>query len=537
MKDQQDIQAQSSLDMEFNDFLDGLSDFGAGEWVTVYGGEDNDDNRTGFYAALISEKHMEKALDDPSWDLLIGDGFPGFAFTFKDVEEGKYYRHSEDGVEPLLVKRSFDGMKEGYWEVSEEFRYYHNLYEDRSNSRFTLIDDNGDEQPAILLSSNKIKIKRSLLKEYLAVKKMWLALFFSLDRFSDKTVSDLGIKEHHEHKKGKDFVYSVGIRNSDAFSDKGKKSQAFLMGKKLIPPQKNFKLTLFEKNKKYVDFIIGTDKEGQEIVNTCEDKKLANFYGMNPGQPNYVTPVSFRREVLVKYYSQPDKYSVEDGHLACGGVWDLRMDNNHDEYVVVFLGDLGHLPYKEQLYWCSYNVAGDGKISHTAWERGFEVKFTDPEQADLFFKQRFASFQEKWIEKFGWPLFLSLDEDDQHCFKTLHVPLTNEQKEFDEQVLALTKILIDSLNEKKLDEGLNLGEGKKGIDKLENFLVARSFNSPPMIKFLRNLQDLRSTGVAHRKGKKYTEVKKFFGIGEKDLGKVFNDIMVDAIKTLNTLKI
>jgi len=45
-------------------------------------------------------------------------------------------------------------------------------------------------------------------------------------------------------------------------------------------------------------------------------------------------------------------------------------------------------------------------------------------------------------------LFKPLAEEDGHYFKTLRVPLTKEQKEFDEQVLALTKIFIDSLNEK-----------------------------------------------------------------------------------------
>ena len=57
-----------------------------------------------------------------------------------------------------------------------------------------------------------------------------------------------------------------------------------------------------------------------------------------------------------------------------------------------------------------------------------------------------------------------------------------------------------------------------------------------MIEFFRNLQALRSTGVAHRKGGNYEKVKKFFSIGNKNLPAVFEDILIKCIWTLNTLE-
>lgn len=51
----------------------------------------------------------------------------------------------------------------------------------------------------------------------------------------------------------------------------------------------------------------------------------------------------YRKDVLVKYYGDPTKYSVEDGSIFCASRWSLRIDDNHLGYVVVFLGDLGHL--------------------------------------------------------------------------------------------------------------------------------------------------------------------------------------------------
>jgi hypothetical protein len=119
----------------------------------------------------------------------------------------------------------------------------------------------------------------------------------------------------------------------------------------------------------------------------------------------------------------------------------------------------------------------------------------------------------------------------------LRLPLTNDQKEFDEQVLALAKVFIDSLNEEELSRGLVLEKEKpKGIDKLEAFLLSERVSVPQMIEFMRNLQSLRSSSVVHRKGKNYEKVKQFFSIGEKELPAVFDEILVKAVYTLNTLE-
>ena len=527
------------IDLKFNDFLNKFDELGKGEWIIVYSSHrDDKEESSGSYCALIAESKLEKSLSDPSWDLSIGNGLPGFSFHFEGGKEIGTYSRSDDGVEPLVVWRGFHGMKDGYWEVSEEFRFYFNLFEDRRNNKFILIDDNGDDEDVILMSDKEIKIKARLIKEFIAVKKMRLALFFDFNRFSKKTIEEQNIKEYHEHKKGDDFVYSIGARNWDAFGDDIRKSQGFLMGKKLILGLKDFKPRLFDRDeKKFVDFIIGVDDDGKEIVHTSEEDKLANYFGKNPGSPQFVTPVLFKKDVLIKYYAQPEKYSVEDGYLRCGGMWGLRMDNDHSDFIMAFLGDLGHLSYNEQLHWRSFNLATKGRMSHTAWSRGFEAQFTDPEKSDLYFKQKYSIFQEAWEKKFDWKFFKPLGKDDEHYLKTLRVPLTNEQKEFDEQVLSLAKVFIDSLNEQELGKNLTIPkENPKGLDKLEAFLLEKGMRVDKMIEFLRNLQTLRSTSVAHRKGDNYEKIKKYFEIGEKDLSKVFDEILIKSAWVLNTLE-
>ena len=531
--------SKAEIDLSFKRELQKIKDkIGNEEWVTIYFERRYENYSSEYvYCALIPNSKADGVLQNASWDLSIGSGLPEFSFRFKDGNEvATYNRFCYDGVEPLAIWRSFYGIKEGYWEISEEFRHYFKLYDDRINGKLILIDDNGDENDAVVVEKNNIQVKIKLIKEFLAVKKMHLAIFFDYVIYSGKTLSELNLKEYRKDVSENNYCYSIGASDSSDFGD-NLKSLGWLMGKKLIKGLDNFQPKLFNKdNKKYEDFIIDIDNNGEPVSFTSNEDKLANFFGKNSGAPNYLTPVLFKKEVLGKYYAQPNKYSVVDGAVMCGDLWSLRIDNNHSEYVMVFLGDLGHLASKEQIYWKHFNIAKKGKMSYTAWARGFEAKFKDPEKSHLFFKQRYQTVQEKWKKTFGWNLFLELSEGDNYHWKTLRLPLTNEQKEFDEQVLSLTKLIIDSLNEKELANGLTLKPNSKGITKLEGFIRSKGLEIPQLIKYLRNLQDLRSSGVAHLKGEDYATLKKTFGIGEKNLPEVFDKILIEGIWMLNSLE-
>ncbi len=518
-------------EISFSDLSTGLDKLGSGEWITVYETSENHLENAYHYSAIVSEERVAECLERYSWDLSIGDGKPGFS------GDQIYYRHAKEGIEPIVLARSFYSLKKSYKEISEEFRLYFDLYDDKQNGKLILIDTNGDDEEAVIITPSRIQIKARLLKEFLHAKKAQLALYFSVDRFSEKSIPECGVSEFHKIEKGQDFIYEIGARPWHFFSNDERRTHAFFQGKKFIHGSKD--LPFFNRwvsDKKHIEFIVGVDHESKEILSTCDEAKLSSTDGDGSSSHFYLTPVFFRQEVLTKYYSQPDKFSVEDGYLHCGGLWGLHMDNNHPDAVMVFLGDLGTLSYKEQLHWRSSNIVYTQGMSHTAFKRAIEGEFEDPERADLVFKQRFAHFNEKWTTQFGWNLFLPLSKDDSHYLSSLRIPLTNEQKEFDEQVLALTKVFIDSLNEVELAAGLKLTKANsKGLDKLEGFLERHGVANPAMFDFLRNLQSLRSTSVAHRKGKNYDKIKGYFFIDEKNRIDIFEEILIKCVKTLNTL--
>jgi hypothetical protein len=514
------------------------------QWVTVYSLVKNEWEDIAIFSALIPNDRVTHSLAESSWDLSIGGAMPGCT-RYHDLEEAQvvYYRFGNDSeIEPLVLHRSFHGIRQPYLEILEEFRLYHNLYFDRQNNSYLKFSDSGKEQDVIRITTDSVTIRTKEIRQFLAIKDMHLAIFFEVFRFSGIEAANIPEGQRYASINQGLVNYSFHISVDDFPSKPSRKTFSRLWGKKLIPGFSKEKSGIWPfdetQPKQYEEFIIGADEDGDPVKHSSAPNELANFFGANPDAPQYVTPVFFRREVLAKYYSQSDIFSVEDGYLRCGGLWGLRMDNNHPKYVTVFLGDLGRdLPHEEQIYWKSFNVIPDGNISNVSLRRNFMAEFTDPESLDLIFKYVFEQFQDRWYESKRWFLFKPLSDSDQHLFTALHIPLTNDQSEFDSQVLAVTKIMIDSLNEEEIEKAI--GGTKvdiKGISKLEEFLTSQALpDHSGYIKFLRNLQSLRSSGVGHRKGTKYAKIAKEFGIGAKDLTTVFKDILEQAISMLEAL--
>ena len=283
------------------------------------------------------------------------------------------------------------------------------------------------------------------------------------------------------------------------------------------------------------------DKYSDEIIHSSNPDQLSNYFGGNPGEPHYLTPVHFRKEVLDKYYQQPSKYSVEDGYLRCGALWGMTMDNHHAKVVVAWLGDLGRdLPYEEQLHWRGYNIPPSGGISKTFHKRQILAEFADSDHPEHVFKYRYQDLVETCKKELDWPLLLPLSKEDDHFFAAVRVPATDEQKDFDDLVLGLTKILVDSLNEKELNKFIptaERGEIKGSISRLEKALVVLGVEGyGEHIKFLRDIQNLRSCSTAHRKGSNYQKIAEELGIDSQTLRTVFEGILAKGILYLQFLE-
>lgn len=155
----------------------GIDDLGRGEWTILYEYQNDAKGSRCSYSALLSAAHAGNALKQKGRDLSIGHGMPGFTQRHDgDIELTTYDRFGMDGVELLLYIRNFHGIKPRQFDLSEEFRLFHNLYHDRHNDRYIHVDDRGNEVVAAEISPARVRVLTRLLHQYMAARQLYVAL-------------------------------------------------------------------------------------------------------------------------------------------------------------------------------------------------------------------------------------------------------------------------------------------------------------------------------------------------------------------------
>ena len=480
----------------------------------------------GIYCALIPSIRVEKALSESSWDLMF------------------YHHEGDNGIKPLVINREFNesqinyGKRTRYSEISEEFRLFHNLYHDSEKDEYIKIDDEGNEHLVAVVEPDCIQIKLLEIRQFLAVKRMHLSIQFSFQGDLKYSPEEIGVSE--DEMVGEDETKPIRKATTDGdicwwhWQSRGYNDIRMLEGKRFIEPLPESQSVFpgFAEEPKYVEFIIDVDENGEEIAHTSD-------------APHRLDPVHFRKQVLDKYYNKPSMYSVKDSRVSCPW-WAVRIDNHHEDKVIVLLRDISSLSYTEQQHWRTYNIPPDGNLSETYFERYLKGSFmATSDRPEHLFKHRYAHLQKESEKYLGWQLLLPLRLRDEQRLKGLRVPSTNEQSDFDALVLNLAIILIDSMNQKELKKLISLEqeqnltpdqkESLKGtIDCLEIALSSCGVeDAADHIAFLRKLQSLRSSGSAHRKGSNYQKIAEYFGIESQSLRSVFAGILSKALDVLD----
>ena len=323
----------------------------------------------------------------------------------------------------------------------------------------------------------------------------------------------------------------------------GKSAVGRLLGKRLIEalPIEKCGIWPYENEKTYQTFIIGTSDDGSDTVFSSDPDQLADYFGKNADNPNYLTPIHFRKKVLNKYLGNSSLYSVVDGYLLCGSKWALCIDNDHEDKVIVFLGDLGSvLPESEQRYWSSFNVPPKGGLSETCKRRFFLGQPADGKNLDLAIKAERHKLLRKWREAFGFELYDEFHEYDAGLLTDLRMLIFDEWTEFDRCIIAANKIFIEYLNESKLAELVNIEIAKikekkssppRRIDKLQAWLRQNGGDSAleELIVSLRLLQKLRSKSAAHRKSDELTTLLEEKGLEGESPREIYRQLVLEPM--------
>jgi hypothetical protein len=525
--------------LSFKDWLEGEQSE-TQEWIPIARNwkDSNGDFFTISALASFSDRNLEKLLSTHRWDIEPDFGLPYFGFDVctnrSEYRDGLHEIVDEIEFRPLVIRLYFHDYVPSRFEIAQTFLLYHEAFLVPEIGEYHRIDDDGQILPVLRIrtegKNQAILVEHHHLKDYLAANQSCLVRYHDHRRASSEDISS-----HIENQfqafpvQGELSRYELWLR-TDLGRTIGGSSHSRLLGKDIVrpydkPARRHTWALTGDKKGRFQKFVIGRDAQGEPVEETCDHEELSNYF-TDTGAPHYLTPVYFKREVLKKYYDNPRLYSVEDQYVRCLDLWGIQFDVNDANLVYAWLGDLGRdLPEKEQLHWRQYNVPPEGSITDRRWKTDFCAEFAEPTQSIYRFRQAYDAVQVRFQELFGFELFLKLSEEDAHCHQTLHVPVTDQQKEFDEQIQYLAKILVDSLNKGHLEE-----QQSGSIEAFQNFLSA-NFGSQPALeisKSFRMIQELRSSGSAHRKGKKFEKCIRKYGLDNLSIQKRF-EVVLDGI--------
>ena len=477
---------------------------GDGPWTVVYDEWLEAGVRNGGQFVALSQPTLrEKILADVGWDVRKGEGIPGFVMSGDEVS---YYRSASlPEFEPLIILQEFFGVVPDEVNISEDFRFLMRLWRDPKSRNYYEIQESGDKELAIRISGERIEVRTSLLKRYLAARQLDAVLYIdsnvgveydgdpaNLDNFDDEAFSPESLT-----------CFSRYVWRDT--SQSGRIWTRFL-AKRIIkaPPRDKCRIWPWDKVgvDEYPEFIISEDEFGEPVRWTCNPDSLRNYYGKNPDAPHYLTPVYFKPEVLSRYYNS-DGYEVRDAYLSCGQLWGVSLDNGCLDYVSVFLGDIGRdIPQSYWDHWKAHNIAPIGRMSEAAIRRSFFNQSVESGNPEHRFKRAYCDLQEKWEGAWGWRLHRHAEELDAGVFSRLHIPVNESESEFRAQLHNLALVLVDLLNEKSVIQGMDTVSGERGLDKLKRFLVNNEYEYVDRdISLLRKVQQMRSRIAAHASGR------------------------------------
>ncbi len=171
-----------------------------------------------------------------------------------------------------------------------------------------------------------------------------------------------------------------------------------------------------------------------------------------PRDKGFLTPVFFNREVLLKYDSSPTYRlsfaSTTYGEIRRGDDFSMPFGLNKNGNVVMWLGDIAHLPETEQYYLRSENIESDHSIGSEFYDGQIECVFTDLSKEDDLFKCR-STFLEACFNKFRVKV-AHLDDEVFGLSVSFNAPIVDTEKERRHVADTLNKIYLESFDNKVL---------------------------------------------------------------------------------------
>lgn len=415
---------------------------------------------------------------------------------------------SLNGVLQLVFARTFNGWSDydrNYVEIHQEYTQLSEIHWRPEKRAYCRYNEHGDLESVISITTKQkkddnitlVSFMWEPLEEYLVASDSSLIRLFDFTLFDDKTFTGWA-NEHSpiEFLNSDDLFYRQSVIPNNA---------AYTVGVQIITPR-NSKEVVYSRikgipvdksDKNYVEYI-AYDWRNNVITKISTDPNFtSNYFNANEKfLPFELSPAFFKPDVLLKYKSDREKYTVNDGTITCRSGWELRgIDVNEAGQVHTYICDLRRLPYEEQIYWLSFNEYPKASISKRAFENDFEGKWSisiDPHQDVLSIIHQWNDNKITW-----WTL-----RDEKQLLR-INPPITESRDEWAESFLDLSKLIIEGFESKVIrselqKSNINYEKEDRTITLLEKLVRGKDKNYENIeLTGLRSVQFLRTKLKGH----------------------------------------
>ncbi len=411
-----------------------------------------------------------------------------------------------DGGMQLIFGRTFEGWSgpgADYFEANQEYTHVTGIHWRPENRAYCRFDQRGDLESVISVTTREDKgsggialtsFKWSHLEKYLAASNA------SLVRLFDFTMWRSGFSGWSNNAKMFEVSDSLFYNQEVLPGHAG-----YTRGVQIIRPRRSNDMLFTEvmdgwfgrSNAESVELIV-QDWRNEKIVRVSTAPGATCDYFNSEGNllPYEMSPAFFRPDVLLKYKTDRDKYTVGEREVSCRVAWHLeKIDVNEAGQVHAYIRYLCRLPHEEQLHWLSHNEQPKASISKRAFTHDFEGKWVNCDGP----LAKILSIVRQWKDReVGWWLLR-----DEKLLDRVGTPLSASRDEWAEAFMDLAKLVVEGFETKpirlKLDAaGIKFQKEEKTITLLEKLLNPTDSSGAGQ-KFigLRTVQVLRSKVKGH----------------------------------------
>lgn len=406
------------------------------------------------------------------------------------------------GGEHVVFLRHFDGIKEydTTIEVCQKLVHSLGLYYMDERQAYCRLNKHGDIESVIKVHDDKglasrqrvraVTIRWHDLATYMALSSTALVTKFDFNRYVPGAFPTSKMRrEKVQIFQAKDVYYRYRVIPNNA---------SYAVGHIILQTSRTkddlaeeWKAEKDTSKRRFASFKILDRKNDGLVETSCGPEHIVNYF-TDSDLPWELSPAFFNPEVLVKYKSDPEKYTINDREISCRGAWSLRSYYiNEVGQVHAWMCDLADLPYEEQLYWKSFNEWPRGDISKRALENDIlgEVSSEDDPLDDLRGQvQSLNRHQPSWWQARG----VALVE------RVLH-PATDSWAEWGEAIMALDQMIVEGFSEREL-RSQSTSKRRGSLNLLEDVLSITGRTeeqAKALVEPLKELHSLRNSVKAH----------------------------------------